>query len=175
MRILGPVIEIAALSVLHVRKQVSSSHAITPEFVGHDDSPFVLRSDEQPSEETLRRLAIATALNQDIKHDTMLVHGAPKIMKDTVDPDEHFIEKPFVTRSGTSASNPLREARAKFHAPAAHGFVRQGDASLGQHQFDVAETQTERMIQPHGMADDLRGKPVAVVRIGLGLHSWSLT
>ena len=100
---------------------------------------FVSKSNEQPSEETLRRLAIATALNQHIEHDTVLVHGAPKILNDTVDPDEHFIEKPFVARSGAPASNPFREARAEFHAPTAHGFVRQGDASFSQHQFDVAE------------------------------------
>jgi hypothetical protein len=123
MRVLGSVVEIAALTMFDVRKQTSPSHAITSQFVGDDDSRYVLKSDEQSSEEPLRRLAIATALNQDIERDTALVNGAPKIMKDTVDPDEHFIEKPFVPRLGASASDPFREARAEFHAPAAHGFV----------------------------------------------------
>jgi hypothetical protein len=146
MGVLRSVVEIAALTMFNVRKQPSLSHAITSQFVSHDDSRFVSQSDEQPSEETLRRLAIAAALNQDIEHDTVLVHGTPKIMKDTVDPDEHLVQIPFVSRLRPAASDPFREAGAEFHAPAAHGFVRQGDASLGQHQFDVAETQTERVI-----------------------------
>jgi hypothetical protein len=166
MVLLDSIVQIAARSM---------TNAITSEFVGHDDSRFVLKSDEQPSEETLRRLAIATALNQNIEHDTVLVHGAPKIMKDTVDPDEHLVQIPLVSRLRPAASDPFREARAEFQAPAAHGFVRQGDASLGEHQFDVAETQTERVIQPHGVADDLGGEPVAMVRAGRGLHSWNLT
>jgi len=175
MRVLGPIVEIAALTVFDVRKKLSSSHAVAPQFVGHDHSRLVLKPDEQPSEETLRGFAIATALNQDIEHDTVLVHRAPEVMKNAVDPNEHFIEIPFITRPWPATPDPFREARAEFRAPAAHGFVRQGDPSLGQQQFDVAEAQTERVIQPHGVTDDLRGEPVAVVRVGFELHPRTLT
>jgi hypothetical protein len=91
MRVLGPIVEIAPLTMLDVRKKLSSGHTVAPQFVGHDHSRLVLKPDEQPSEETLRGVAIATALNQDLEHDTVLVHRAPEVMKDAVDPDEHFI------------------------------------------------------------------------------------
>jgi hypothetical protein len=86
------------------------------------------------------------------------------------DPDEDLIEVPLVTGSRSTASDPIREARAEFRTPAPHRFIRQADAPLGQQQLNVAETQTERMIQPHGVADDLSGKPVAMVRIGVSSH-----
>jgi hypothetical protein len=86
-----------------------------------------------------------------------------------------FIEMPFITRPWPATPDPFREARAEFRAPAAHGFVRQGDASLGQQQFNVAEAQTERVIQPYGVTDDLRGEPVAVVRGEFELHPPTFT
>jgi len=132
MRVLSPVVEIAALAMFDVRKKLSSSHTVAPQFIGHDHSRLVLQADEQPSEETPRRLAVATALNQDIEHNTVLVHGAPEVLKHAVDPDEHFVEKPFVTRPWPTAPDPFGEARTEFRAPTAHGFVRQDDPSLRQ-------------------------------------------
>jgi hypothetical protein len=79
--------------MFNVRKELSSSYSVAPEFVHHDHPRLVLKSDGQPSEETLRRRSVTVPLNQDVEHDTVLIHGAPGIMKDTVDPDEHFIEK----------------------------------------------------------------------------------
>jgi hypothetical protein len=35
-----------------------------------------LKVDEQPSEETLRRCSVTVPLNQNIEHDTVLIHGA---------------------------------------------------------------------------------------------------
>jgi hypothetical protein len=46
MRVLGSVVEIAALTMFDVRKRHSPSHAITSQFVGHDASRYVLKSDE---------------------------------------------------------------------------------------------------------------------------------
>jgi hypothetical protein len=123
MRVLSPIVEVAALAMFDVRKKLSSSHAVAPQFVGHDHFGLVLKPDKQPSEGTSRRFAIATALNQDIEHDTVLVHRAPELMKDAVNPNEHFIEIPFITRLWPATPDAFREARAEFRAPAAHGFV----------------------------------------------------
>jgi hypothetical protein len=45
------------------------------------------------------------------------------------------------------------------------------NAALGQDQLDVTQAQAEDVIQPHGVADDLGGEPVAVVGIGWRLHA----
>jgi hypothetical protein len=61
-----------------------------------------LKAFEQPSEETLRGLGIPPGLNQDVEHDTVLVHRAPKIMLYALDPDEHLIKVPLVTGPRTT-------------------------------------------------------------------------
>ena len=88
MRILRTVVEVTALTVLHVRKKIPLRDTVTSELIGHDHSRFVFQAGEQTSEETLRRLTITATLNQNVEHYTMLVHGTPEIMKYAVDPNE---------------------------------------------------------------------------------------
>src|ERR1700691_3301282 len=57
-----------------------------------------------------------------------------------------------------SDSCALIGLRRRLLAPAPHGLVADDDAPLGQKQFDVAKAEAEHVVQPHSMADDLRGK-----------------
>jgi len=45
-------------------------------------------------------------------------------------------------------------ARPKVFAPVPDGFVRDGDAAVREEVFDVAETQSEAVVEPDGVADD---------------------
>ena len=45
------------------------------------------------------------------------------------------------------------------------------DAPLSQKQFNVAEAEAERVVQPDSLADDLGREAVAVVRVGWWLHA----
>jgi hypothetical protein len=94
VRILSPVIEVTALTVLDLRKQLPSSDTVTSELIRHDHSRFVFQAGEQASEETLRRLTITATLNQNVEHYTVLVHGTPEIMQYAVDPDEDLASRP---------------------------------------------------------------------------------
>jgi hypothetical protein len=47
MRVLGSIIQISALSVLDVRKQLTLSDAIASQLVGHDDPRFILQTCQQ--------------------------------------------------------------------------------------------------------------------------------
>jgi hypothetical protein len=61
---------------------------------------------------------------------------------------------------------PLQPASvpgAERPAPLADGLVGDGDSALRQEILDVSEAQTEPVIQPDGMADDLGWEPVAAV------------
>jgi hypothetical protein len=71
---------------------------------------------------------------------------------------------------GQAASHAVGKALAEFLAPAPYGLVGDDDAPLGQKQFDVALAEAEHVVQPHSMADDLRGEAVAVVRVGWRRH-----
>jgi hypothetical protein len=53
MRVLGQIIQISALSVLHVGKQFTLSDTIAPQSVGYDHSRHILRTLQKPLEEPL--------------------------------------------------------------------------------------------------------------------------
>ena len=63
----------------------------------------------QPSKEAFCCFAIPPRLNEDVEHDVVSVHGAPKIMPHTLDPDEHLIEVPRVASLADLQSD--RQAR----------------------------------------------------------------
>ena len=57
MRVLRPIVQISALPVLDAGKQLTLSHAIAAQFVGHDHPRHILQALQQPFEEALRGLA----------------------------------------------------------------------------------------------------------------------
>ena len=59
-----------------------------------------------------------------------------------------------------------RELGSELPAPVPDALVGHDHAPRGQDQLDVAEAQVEHVIQPDGVADDLRREPVP--RIGTG-------
>src|SRR5215831_11013639 len=48
-------------------------------------------------EETLGSGAVSSVLDQNVQHDTMLIHRSPQIVQHTRDADEHLIEMPGVS------------------------------------------------------------------------------
>jgi hypothetical protein len=78
-------------------KEIALCHTVASQFVGNDHARHILEALQKPSEETLRGLGVPSWLNQDVEHNAVLVHGAPKIMLHALDPNEHFIEIPFVS------------------------------------------------------------------------------
>jgi hypothetical protein len=77
-----------------------------------------LRALQQPPKESFGRPRAPTRLNDDVEHDAVLINGAPKIMLRALNPDEHLIEMPLVTRSRTTAAQTVGEGLAELLAPA---------------------------------------------------------
>jgi hypothetical protein len=65
----------------------------------------------------------------------------------------------------------VRETLAELLAPATDRFVRDEHASLRQDEFDVPQAQTEDVVQPDGMADDLNWKAVTILWVRRCFHS----
>jgi len=51
---------------------------------------------DELAQESFGRLLVATALNQRVKDETILINGAPKPMLGAIDGDDDFIDMPFV-------------------------------------------------------------------------------
>ena len=77
----------------------------------------IVKTCQQASEETLGGFAIAAFLNQDAEHHAIFVHGAPKIVLHTRDPDEHLVRAPLISRPWPSLAQAISEALTEFLAP----------------------------------------------------------
>ena len=55
-----------------------------------------------------------------------------------------------------------------------YALMGHNDAAFGQNQLDVAQAETEHVIQPDGVADDLGRKPMPRIRGGLVRHAVSI-
>ena len=53
-------------------------------------------------------------------------------------------------------------------------FVGHRDTAFRQDQLDVAQAEAEDVIQPDRLADDLRRKPMTVIRGAFSIHAGSL-
>ena len=94
--------------------------------------------------------------------------STPQVVALFVDRDEHLIQMPCITRTGTAPTQSIRIGLAELPAPFADGFVRDDDAPGTQELFDVTVAQREAKIQLDSVADDLTRKPMMFVWIGCG-------
>jgi hypothetical protein len=170
-----PVVQIAVLAVLDPRENLALRCAIALQFIGDDDTWYILAPLEKLTEELLGSLLVPSTLYQDSKHIPVLIHRPPQIMPYLVDRDEHFIHMPLITRPGTPATPLIGVLLAKLAAPLANGCVRDDDATDEQEFFHVPVAERKAEIQPDGVADDLTREPVVFVEIGRvwGRHSSS--
>ncbi len=90
------------------------------------------------------------------------------------DGNEHFVHVPDVTESTLSSPQSAGVFRSKFPAPGSNAFVGYGDATLREQILDISKAQSEAMVQPDGMADDLGWESVSAVAWCLGAHRGSL-
>ena len=86
MRVLGPIVQVSALSVLDAWEQLTPSDTIAPQFVSHDHPRDVLQPLHKPSEEVLRGVGIAPGSNEDVEHNAILIGGAPEVALHALNP-----------------------------------------------------------------------------------------
>jgi len=170
MRILTPVVEIAALAMFDARQNLALGGAVALQFV-RDNHPWdILTALEQLAEKLLRCLLVASALHQDVENVVVLIHGAPQVMAFAIDSQKHLIQGPLVPGLRTTAPQPIGVVLSKFLTPLADGFVGHGDAAFEQEFLHVAGAQGEALVEPDSMTDDFTGK--AVILVACGVCGW---
>jgi hypothetical protein len=132
MRVFSPIIQISALSVLDVRKQLTLGDAVAPQLVSHNHPRLIMQALQQPLEEARGSLAITPGLNEDVEHNAMLIHGAPEIMLLALDADENYVDNATCRRGvaggGASGRQNLRRISCTSVAPI-HAFLGQHNAN----------------------------------------------
>jgi len=84
--------------------------------------------------------------------------------------DEDFVQEPRIAESTLTSLQPSGVLGAKLAAPLPNGFVRHDDAAFGQEILDIPEAQTVSVIQPDGVADDVRRKAMSQVAGSSSVH-----
>ena len=118
---------------------------------------------QQLPEEPHRSATIPPRLDQYIEDVAVLVHRAPELLLATVERDEELVEMPRVTLLTAPAPKRAGIARTERQTPLADRLVGDRDAALGEEVLNIPKAESESVIKPNGVADDLRRKPVAVI------------
>jgi hypothetical protein len=87
----------------------------------------------------------------------------PEILLATVNVHEEFVQVPNVAQPSLSAPEATGIRRTEGPTPLSDRLVRHGDAPLGEEIFSISEAQTEPVVQPDSVTDDLWWESVAVV------------
>src|SRR4030095_9483891 len=170
MRILTPVIQIAALAMFHPRQYLTLRRTVTLQLVRNDDPRHVLQALQQLAEKLLRRLFVTSALHQNIEDVVVLVDSAPEVMALAINGQKHFIQVPLVPWLRASMLQLIRIVLPKFQTPLADGLMGHLDPTGQQHLFYVAVTQREAIVEPDSMTDDFAGK--AEIFVAFGGSGW---
>src|SRR4029453_4146193 len=170
MRILTPVIQIAALAMFHPRQYLTLRRTVALQLVRNDDPRHILQALQQLAEKLLRRLFVASALHQNIQDIIVLIHRPPQVMAFPMDRQKNLIQVPLVPWLGTSTLQPIRVVLPKLQTPLADGFMGDVDTAFEQQFLHVAVAEGEAIVERDAMADDFAGK--AVIFVALGVSGW---
>jgi hypothetical protein len=91
---------------------------------------------DELAQESFGRLLVATALNQSVKDETILINGASKPMLLAIDSDDDLIDMPFVAELRCAPPNAVGEFPTEFLRPASDRFVAHNNSAHGQQVLD---------------------------------------
>jgi hypothetical protein len=103
-------------------------------------------------------------LDHKVQDLAFVVDGAPQIHPPSADPADHLVEVPTRGRGRPTTSQTLGDQGTELDGPTPDRLVAYLDPALRQQLLDVSKTEAESKVQPHGVADHVSRKPVALKR-----------
>src|SRR6476620_9003590 len=113
--------------------------SITPQLVRDDDARLVTNCPSQSATEAHGSKAIPLWLHEHVEDHAILIDGAPEIMRDAVDLEEHLVQMPFVSGTCTPSPEASGIRRAELLAPPPDCFVTDHDPACRHQLFHVAK------------------------------------
>jgi hypothetical protein len=103
-----------------------------------------------------------------------LVDGSPEIVPLAPDVHEQLVQMPDVSPSTLPTSQVVSVVESELLTPLPNSLVGDDNSAFRKEILDVSEAQTESVIQPNRVTDDLGRKPVSVVKTRIAVHHQSL-
>src|SRR3984893_16487601 len=113
----------------------------------------------------------APALYQDVEDIAVLVGGTPKIVLLAAATDENLVHVPLVARLWPAPLQRIGENPAEAQTPLADALVADHDPTRRQDQLNITQAQTEAVIEPDGMLDDLAREAEASIQVRRHRHA----
>lgn len=153
--------------VFNARHGLLPGCAVALDLISDDQSRHVSQTLQQLTKKLLRCFLIASALDENIQHVTILIHRSPQVVNSTIDLEEYFIEMPSVAWLRTFAAQSVSEGLTKLQAPFANRLISEGDASHPHDLFDIAIAEGEAEVEPNTMAYNLGGEAMVAIKEGV--------
>ena len=164
VRVLCSVIQIPAGAVPRLQQDLATSHTIAAQGAREEAARLVFGAGLQTPEENVSLRSHSGGPAPGCRARRRAVRRAPETEQLTVDPQVNLIHVPGVGWPRSRFAQLGRELSAKAQAPATDALVADHYPPLGQDQLDVAQAQTEQVVQPSRVVDDLGREGVASVR-----------
>jgi len=164
MGILRSIVEPFVLSILEFQAQFTTCSSVGAKFVcDHDTWDAHLFANEL-TQKPLGGVAVASALNQSIENEALLVYGAPQPMLLAIDRDDDLVEMPLVAQARSSAADFVGEVPAEFLGPAPNRFMADDNPPCRQKVLDHSQAEGKSEMEPNGVGDDLRREAMAAIK-----------
>src|SRR3954471_14153586 len=175
MPILRPVVQSFVPPVLDRGHHLILCGAVAGQLVRDHDTRGPHLPLQQLAKQAFGGLFVPPLLDQDVEHNPILVDRPPEPALLAADHQAHFVEVPFVARTGQPTPDLVGEGLPELAPPLPDGLMAHVDAAGRQHLFDHAQAQGKAEVEPNGVADDLAWKAVAGVGgLGAGCHAGPL-
>src|SRR5262245_47250726 len=109
-------------------------------------------------------------LYQDVDDVAVLIHGTPEVLQLAVNSHEHFVQIPSIPQPTLASFQSPCILHPEFDRPLSDRFVRHVYSALSEQILDVPETQTESIIEPDSVTDNVWRKAVPHVPGSLRFH-----
>jgi hypothetical protein len=116
-------------------------------------------------------LFVATTLHQNINRVAVLIDGTPQMLALPLNGDKDFVAMSRIAKAALPFFECSSIVRPKLLTPWPNRFIRDGDPTFDEEFFDFTKAEAEPMVEPHGMTDNVRGKPVTLVAGCSNVHA----
>jgi hypothetical protein len=103
------------------------------------------------------------ALNQEIKHFTLVVDGAPEPETIAVDRDHHLVQM-VIARFWPRPADIGSDSRTEFEKPSLYSLAGGADAPFSKQLFDTSKGECEPGVESDRLANDLGRESVTFER-----------
>jgi hypothetical protein len=145
------------------REDLTAYSPVRGKFVGYKLPRNLTLMFQCLAKEAFGGLTVSTLRYKDINNIPILIHRTPQVVALTSDLNEHFINVPDIPKPSLFPAQRSSIGRPKLDTPTSNCLVGDGNTPFSKKVFDITEAECESMVEPDGMADDFRRKPMSFI------------